>query len=261
MKKSVRIGALVTTAVLAASAPGIMNTANAAPVTMSRGITVPVRVRATVDHLACDNTGSTIELNGSLEYGGLGVRMRFSNNMKGTRQVTAPDQELNIEVTPTGGSVSVPKQPSRGGVGGNPWISFTVKARGGSALTEAIVLGRCVQGSRSNIDRWVEIPAQMVMVLQALECSNKGSSLTIGTDVDGAGLDATILFDNNVNKVVHQAQAAGRLDVSLGEPLRIRKGGKVNAAGGNPHVFGRFVDDGGDVLTDEAYLGRCKDMG
>lgn len=260
MKKSVRIGALVTTAVLLASAPGIMNTANAAPVTMSRGITVPVRVRATVDHMACDNTGSSIEINGSLEYGGLGVRLKFSNNMKDTRTTTA-DGELNIEVTPAGGSVSVPKQPSRGGVGGNPYISFTVKARGGSALTEAIVLGRCVQGSRSNIDRWVEIPAQMVMVLQALECSNKGSSLTIGTDVDGAGLDATILFDNNINKVVHQAEASGRIDVSLGEPLRIRKGGKVNAAGGNPHVWGSFLNGGGATISDAAYLGRCKDMG
>lgn len=261
MKKSVRVGALVTTAVLLASAPGIMNTAGAAPVTMARSITVPVRVKATVDHMACDNTGSSIEINGTLEYGGLGVRMRFSNNMKGTRTVTAPDQELNIEVTPAGGSVSVPKQPSRGGVGGNPWISFTIATDGGDDLTEAIVLGRCVQGSRSNIDRWVDIPADMVMVLQALECSNKGSSLTIGTDVDGAGLDATILFDNNINKVVHRADAAGRVDVSLGEPLRIRKGGRVNAAGGNPHVYGRFVDDGGDVLTDEAYLGRCKSMG
>lgn len=260
MKKSVRFGAVVGTAVLLASAPGIMNTAGAEPATMSRSVTVPVRVRATVDHDVCDNTGASITIGGTLEYGGLGVRMRFSNNMKGTRTATA-DEELNIEVTPAGGSVTVPKQPSRGGVGGNPWISFTLRTDDGDDLTEAIVLGRCVQGARSVIDRWVDIPAEMVMVLQALECSNKGSSLTVGTDVDGEGLDGTILFDNNINKVVHRSEAAGRVDVSLGEPLRIRKGGKVNAAGGNPHVYGKFLDDEGASISDEAYLGRCKTMG
>ena len=195
----------------------------------------------------------------ALPISGEHVRVTFKNNVKGTHTVQVVDQ-LDVEVTPFDEDFEFPKQPVRGGVGGNPWIAVQFES-GGTALTSPIVVGRCVQGTSSHVARDIQLPAEMAMMLTALDCSNKGSSLSLDLSSDDAGLDAVLLFDNNRNKVVHRDEADADVSVSLAGQRTIRKGGGADGAGGNPLVYAQFVDGTGGALGDEMFLGRCNKLG
>lgn len=235
------------------------STADATPAAAGEAVRISARVEVEVLDRSCDNTGSTVEISGSMTLAGQGVRLTFRNNVKGTHTAQIVDQ-LQIAVTPFDEQLEFPKQPAFGGVGGNPWISVQLQSAG-QALTPPIVLGRCVQGAVSHVGRDVMLPAEMAMLLTALDCSNKGSSLTLDMSSADAGIDALLLFDNNRNKVVHRRQAAAEALVTLSGERTIRKGGGVNAAGGNPLVSAQFVDGSGDPLSDEMFLGRCNRLG
>jgi hypothetical protein len=254
MMSGAALAAVATTAV----ATGVRH-ADATPAGTNQQVRVSARVEIDVLDQTCDNTGSTIEISGSMTLAGQGVRLTFRNNVKGTHTAQVVD-ELEISATPLGERLEFPKQPAFGGVGGNPWISLQLQS-GGEALMQPVVLGRCVQGSTSHVERDVLLPADMAMLLTALDCSNKGSSLTLDMSSADAGIDALLLFDNNRNKVVHQRRAAAEATVSLSGERTIRKGGGVNAAGGNPLVYARFVDGAGGPLSDELFLGRCNRLG
>lgn len=233
--------------------------ARAMPAALSAEVGVPASVALDVVDSSCDNTGSTVEVSGSMSVLGQSVRLVLRNNVKGTHTATIID-ELKVEVVPMEDSIEFPKQPARGGVGGNPWISVQFES-GGTALTAPIVIGRCVQGVTMSVRRDLLLPTDLSMLLKTLECSNKGSSLSLDMVSGDAGLDAVLLFDNNINKVVHRHKADAEATVSLAGEHTVRKGGRVDAAGGNPLVSAQFVDSHGTALGEETPLGRCNKLG
>ncbi len=91
----------------------------------------------------CSNhPGPYITLDGNIVLSGLHARFIFRNNVKGIH--TAQDvRDLTLIVE--GSKITIPKQPSQGGSGGNPLISIQFLRSNGEVITQPVLLGRCVQ--------------------------------------------------------------------------------------------------------------------
>ena len=99
--------------------------------------------RADVHADGCSNRkGPFVTLDGELVLGGLHARIIFRNNVKGTH--TAEDTR-DVTIVLEGSKIVLPKQPVKGGVGGNPIISIQFLHGDGTPIGEPVVLGRCVQ--------------------------------------------------------------------------------------------------------------------
>jgi len=99
--------------------------------------------RANVHAEGCSNRkGPYITLSGDLVLSGLHARFIFRNNVKGTH--TAEDTR-DVSLLLDGTSITLPKQPVKGGVGGNPLISIQFLNGDDQPLGEPVLLGRCVQ--------------------------------------------------------------------------------------------------------------------
>jgi len=99
--------------------------------------------RADIHADGCSNRkGPFITLDGDLVLGGLHARIIFRNNLKGTH--TAEDTR-DVAIVLAGSKIVLPKQPVKGGVGGNPIISIQFLQGDGTPIGEPVVLGRCVQ--------------------------------------------------------------------------------------------------------------------
>jgi len=95
----------------------------------------------TVSSADCNNKGGpTISLGGVIVLSGLKARIIFRNNAKGTHTAEMyADVDLIIDGTP----ITIPKQPVRGGVGGNPLILVQFLQGDGTVISDPILLGRC----------------------------------------------------------------------------------------------------------------------
>jgi len=95
-----------------------------------------------------NNPGPTITLSGDFTLKpGLGARMIFRNNDNPVGGPHEFDSATVVRATllPPGETVSFPKQPVLGGVGGNPWIWFQFLSASGASLMNPALVGRCVQ--------------------------------------------------------------------------------------------------------------------
>ena len=91
----------------------------------------------------CSNRkGPYITLGGSLRFSGLHARFIFRNNLKGTHTA---EVMRDVEIIAEGSTVTIPKQPVRGGAGGNPLISVRFLQGNGEPITDPVLLGRCTQ--------------------------------------------------------------------------------------------------------------------
>src|SRR5262249_48343075 len=118
----------------------------AAGTQVSRTFTIPVRLSAAVDASGCtNNPGPQITLQGEFALGGMSSEFIFRNNAVGTHTYTS-ETKVNDVLVPAGQTITIPKQPVLGGVGGNPFIWIQLTDEQGRALTSEIYLGRCVQG-------------------------------------------------------------------------------------------------------------------
>lgn len=227
--------------------------ATPADVAVSHAVLAHVELDATA--VWCDNKGSTVEFSGTLVVGGLTVEISFKNNVKGTHELTTLGV-ASLEVTPANGTWTVPKQPVLGGVGGNPWISFQF-VNGSTALSERILLGRCVQGvTLKHLSRDFLLPAAARALVQSLDCSNKGSKVSLSSSAARAGLGGTLYMDNNQWKVVHEASTQAKVAVKLWPAVTVPKQGSLGGPGGNPIITLRFLNDNGTIGV-EFVLGRC----
>lgn len=99
--------------------------------------------RADVHADGCSNRkGPFVTLDGELVLGGLHARIIFRNNVKGTH--TAEDTR-DVTIVLEGSKIVLPKQPVKGGAGGNPIISIQFLHGDGTPIDDPVVLGRCVQ--------------------------------------------------------------------------------------------------------------------
>src|SRR5215207_1007144 len=123
-----------------------------ADVTVTKSTTMAAQGQINVNETGCDNNpGPWITLDGDISLGGLGLRLIFQNNVKGTHTATVTF-ETNAVLLSLGDSITIPKQPVLGGVGGNPHISIQFLSTSGVAYGDEIYLGRCVQGLTLNPD-------------------------------------------------------------------------------------------------------------
>jgi hypothetical protein len=221
---------------------------------VSASIGLGMKINAIVNEEGCLNhPGPTITLGGEIALGTLGARVTFQNNAKGTH--TATVSTTHDAVLLLGGTLQIPKQPVQGGVGGNPHILLQFHDGKGNDLSEEIYLGRCVQGLNVSADLLTEALARATI---AGDCSNNpGPWITLGGDLTLSGLNARIIFENNLkgtHKTVRDAK-----DVVLipnGSKIVIPKQPPLGGVGGNPIISFQFTD-GEDPITKPVVLGRC----
>lgn len=229
-------------------------------VQVSTAYAMPVHVEVSASATGCTNApGPYVTLEGGLTLGGLGVRLLFKNNMKGTHTFEVL-QTVDVVVIPKGGSVAIPKQPVQGGVGGNPFIFLQFVKNDGS-LTPEFFLGRCVQGL-SKVSTDFFLPSAATAVVSAGSCSNKGSSITLSGELKLTAMNARLIFRNNDNPVggPHQYDTEAIVDIVVipeGQSITFAKQPPLGGVGGNPWIFLRFLTDAGVAIGDEFLIGRC----
>src|SRR5262249_40361192 len=111
---------------------------------ISQRLTQIASVNISATPSGCENhPGPFITLNGEMKLSGIGARIILSNNARGTHTAGA-DVSADVVLIPAGESIQIAKQPSRGGVGGNPWIYLQFVDGQGGSLGQPQLLGRCV---------------------------------------------------------------------------------------------------------------------
>jgi hypothetical protein len=115
--------------------------------TDSADFAIPSTAIAQVDVADCSNTGSHITLSGQLALSGIKANILFANSVDLVHQNTQ-SMTVSVVLIPPGQSITFPKQPVLGGVGGNPWIFLQFTDANGNAVSDSFLLGRCVQLSQ-----------------------------------------------------------------------------------------------------------------
>jgi hypothetical protein len=95
----------------------------------------------------CSNRGPSITLGGELALTGLNARLIFRNNDNPVGGPHEDDESTKVDIIilPAGESITFPKQPVLGGVGGNPLIYVLFRDGNGKAIGSEFALGRCTQ--------------------------------------------------------------------------------------------------------------------
>jgi hypothetical protein len=220
---------------------------------------MPLSINAVVDESDCENSpGPQITLGGEIRMGGLKARVIFSNNAKGTHTATVVSQ-YDVNLLIDGGSITIPKQPVLGGVGGNPYIYLQFHDGKGNDTSEEFLLGRCVQGLTVTAD--VLNAALARANVHAEGCSNKkGPFITLDGDLKLSGLHARFIFRNNV-KGTHTAEETRDIAIILdGSTITLPKQPVRGGVGGNPLISIQFLDGHGEPISEPVLLGRCVQM-
>jgi len=239
-------------AVLAAGLP-----ARAASVSATLGVAASVTTSATAEGCT-NNPGPFITLSGEIALGGINGRLIFRNNVKGTHERTE-DVTVDVVILPAGETITFAKQPPQGGVGGNPRISLQFTDGDGNALSDEVFLGRCVQGlDTTNVS--LALPADATVDVTTGRCLNHpGPFITLSGEITLGGLNARLIFRNNV-KGTHTREEPIVVDVVIlpaGESITFAKQPPLGGVGGNPRIYFQFTDASGDPLGPEVFVGRC----
>src|SRR5262245_15146896 len=231
----------------------------ASATTTTRTLKNRARVTLPATPSGCENNpGPWITLNGELKLGGVNAKIILSNNEKGTHSNYA-NVVANVALIPAGESIKIAKQPSRGGVGGNPWIYFQFTDGYGSSLTSPVRLGRCVQGL-TNVSGLLGIPSGMSCDIDGGGCDNSGGPfVTLNGEIRLGGLNGRIILTNNA-KFTHATSEDVVLDVVLleeGKSITFAKQPPLDGVTGNPLVYVQFTTSSGESLGSPILLGRC----
>ena len=246
--------------ILAATNPGT-------PTQVNASFAQPLRVTTTTELSGCDNSpGPYITISGELAIGGLGSRMTFRNNVKGTHEYS-DERQVDVVVVPAGQSITIPKQPSRGGVGGNPFVWIKFENSEGQAVSDEIYLGRCVQGLKGNTSVDFSGLAEALAQVSVADCANSpGPYITLNGNLAlKSGVNAKLIFQNNDNPVggPHEAQADAVVTIRLvppGQSVRFPKQPVLGGVGGNPWIWFAFLTAQGAQIGEEYLLGRCEQL-
>jgi hypothetical protein len=235
--------------------------ATASAATLSQSFTQSAHVNVTTSASGCENNpGPYITLDGGLSLSGLNAKIILTNNAKFTH-VGSADIVADVSLIPLGQSLTFHKQPSQGGVGGNPWIYFQYYNKNGD-LSSLQLLGRCVQGLNPSALNLI-IPQLSNMTVTAGACDNTGGPyITIDGALVLGGLNGRIVLSNNA-KLTHAAAGDITIEVVLipeGQSLTFHKQPPLGGAGGNPIIYVQFTTPNGTPLSDYIKLGRCNKL-
>ncbi len=217
---------------------------------------MPVMAKVHVEESACENSpGPWINIEGEIAIGGLTADLIFQNNVKGTHSQTVT-YSTNVVLALPGGTVSIPKQPVLGGVGGNPWIYIQFLDANRAPIGDEILLGRCVQGLV--VSQAVLNEALASTYVTAGECSNNpGPVITFGGTLTLSGLKAKLIFRNNPRGTQTQ-QADADVDIIVnGTQIELSKSPHRDGVGGNPLIWLQFKQGDGTPIGNPIFLGRC----
>jgi hypothetical protein len=218
-----------------------------------------MQVNARVDTSDCLNSGGPeVTLSGEIALRGLKTKLIFKNNRKGTHTVSVVGQ-TDVVLLALGSSITIPKQPVRGGVGGNPHIYLQFHDGKGNALSEEFYLGRCVQGLTLSPQLVNEAIARADLHTEG--CSNKGGPyITLGGQITLSGLHARFIFRNNL-KGTHTAEDSRDVALLLeGSTITLPKQPVRGGVGGNPIICIQFLHGDGEPISDPVTLGRCNQL-
>jgi hypothetical protein len=194
--------------------------------------------------------------------GGINARLIFRNNVIGTHE-RIEDVTQDVVVLNEGQVIRFAKQPSRGGVGGNPYIWIEFFDGSWNSISSPVFLGRCVQGLRTtNLDFGLLSGAD-VQVASSGDCDNSpGPQITLNGEISLGGLNARLYFTNNA-KGTHLHEESTQADIVIlpaGESITFAKQPPRGGVGGNPRIYFQFTNSSGKALSSEFYLGRCVQM-
>ena len=238
---------------------------NSLPHINNTNLPIPTSISADLSAYDCSNNpGPQITFSGLTVLGGFGVEMVFSNNLKGTHEYTA-DNTVDATIMDAGEEIVVPKQPVLGGTGGNPFIWVQFINGDGTAATDEIFVGRCVQGAGWHVTGPATTSASAWATFAVESCENSpGPYISMGSGMALGGLSADIIFRNNDNPVggPHE-NGETRQTVVMIEPdlsFTFPKQPVLGGVGGNPWIFAGFLDGSGASLGDNTLLGRCEQL-
>jgi hypothetical protein len=223
---------------------------------------MPAKVHLNIGSEDCDNSqGPYITLSGSIALGGYSADLIFKNNVKGTKRVEVKGVQTAL-LLDWGSTIQIPKQPSRGGVGGNPHIWLQFFDHQNNAMTDELYLGRCVQGFQADPSFLIEVIGKHH--IHGEGCSNrKGPFLTLDSTLTlASGLKAKLTFRNQTNgNGLPPAEASAVVDLLLSGTQMILPKQPVNGGvGGNPIIAVKFNHGDGSPITGEITLGRCNTL-
>jgi len=224
---------------------------------------MPVTMQVSAATTGCTNSpGPQITFGGQFALEGLNANLTFSNNAKGTHTHTDGTQ-VSAAILAAGQSVVLPKQPSSGGVGGNPFIWCQMLDGNGRAITDEIFLGRCVQGNFQTQAHFA-LPMRAVVDVDVANCSNNpGPIITFGGSLSlASGLKARLIFRNNNNPVggPHKADVGSNVVIDLlqaGQVASFPKQPVQGGVGGNPWISLQLTQSDGTPAGSPTSLGRC----
>jgi hypothetical protein len=221
---------------------------------------IPIHIAVDINETDCNNSGGPqVTVSGIVAVGGFGAQLIFQNNVKGTH-TTVVTFVTNVVLIPLGQTITIPKQPVRGGVGGNPIISIQFYDNNGVNLTGEIPLGRCVQGLRVPQDLLDEVLA--ILLITAGGCDNHpGPTITFGGELKFSGINARLIFRNNA-KGTHTAvrTVEGITIIPENFPVTIPKSPAQGGSGGNPLIYIQLLQGNGDLIGKRIFLGRCNQL-
>jgi hypothetical protein len=237
----------------------VMNGASLPHVNLTN-LNFPVKVAFQVDFVDCSNNpGPFIYFSGFASTGGFGVRTIFRNNVKGTHEFDS-EKDIDVSLQPAGTPIIIPKQPSRGGVGGNPYIYVQFEDAHGNPIGDEIFIGRCVQGSSFKGSQQVACTSNTFVNYQVSGCDNNpGPTITFDAGFSLSGINARIIFRNN-EKGTHEAIVESSTIAQVvqdGTAFSFPKQPVLGGVGGNPWIWTQFTDGNSVALSDEILIGRC----
>jgi len=113
-----------------------------------------VLVRGAVTTQCANAPGPTITLDGTLRLDGLRARIVLTGRdvAPDVSSVRGDEQDVALLVPLDHSSFEIPKQPVRGGAGGNPWIYLEPIDATGAAIAAPLRIGRCVDFDQDEVN-------------------------------------------------------------------------------------------------------------
>ncbi len=140
--------------------------------------------------------------------------------------------------------------------------------RGGFAtLGLAALLASCSSGGNTGTGTVLASltgtsSAEASVTVHAGSCTVGNGAITLDGAITVDGIGAQLIFTNNRNQFTHESTADFAADLvivpeggSLSVPTLSTDGNTIS----DPYVWVRFVDDQGQALSDEVYLGHCSE--
>lgn len=237
---------------------------NSLPHFFNPNIPIPASMSLTLSADDCSNNpGPFITLEGVTVLGGFGVEMSFTNNMKRTHEYTA-DKIVDVSLSPSLQTITIPKQPVLGGTGGNPfiWIQFVNAA--GTPTSPEYFIGRCVQGGKWGFNQVRSATGAGSLAFTAIRCENSpGPFITFDAGISMGGVGVQVIFRNNDNPVggPHEAVRSSVLTIIPdGLSFTFPKQPVLGGVGGNPWIWAAFTDGDGTVVGEQNLVGRCEQL-